>query len=224
MTVEFRVLTTADELAVLPRFEKVIWGGDEDLVPVSMLVSVVGEGGLALAAYDGDDVVATAFAFPTHDREVLHSHYIAVHPARRGAGLGEAIKRRQAEWCGANGYRAMRWTFDPLQLANAHLNLNKLGALGVAYHVDLYGALGGINGTLPSDRLTVQWWLERPRPAFTESFVVQVPPATPDQIAASSAEAFAARLAVREGLAAHLADGWVVAAVDRQARTYTLSR
>ncbi|MFZ4719463.1 MAG: GNAT family N-acetyltransferase [Ilumatobacteraceae bacterium] len=221
---EFRALRTAEELAALPRFERLVWDGEEDLVPVSMLVSVVREGGLALAAYDGDELVATSFAFPTHEREVLHSHYIAVHPDRRGAGLGEAIKRRQADWCREHGYEAMRWTFDPLQLANAHLNLNKLGAFGVEYHTDLYGALGGINGTLPSDRLTVQWWFDRPRPSFAESLVVPVPPATPQQIAASSTEAFTARLAVRDALAPHLADGWVVAGVDREARTYTLSR
>lgn len=224
MTVEFRVLATAEELAALPEFEQLVWSGGEDLVPVSMLVAVVEEGGLALAGYDGDRLVATAFAFPTAEAGVLHSHYIAVHPDMRGVGIGEAIKRRQAEWCIDRGLSAMRWTFDPLQLTNAHLNLNKLGALGVRYHVDLYGALGGINGTLPSDRLTVQWWLRRLRPAFVESVVVHVPVASPEQIEASAPEAFAARLAVRDAMSGRLADGWVVSAVDRQARTYTLSR
>ena len=63
------------------------------------------------------------------------------------------MKREQEVWCREHGYHAMRWTFDPMQLTNAHLNVNKLGALGVQYHVDLYGPLGGINGSLPSDRL-----------------------------------------------------------------------
>lgn len=224
MTLEFRVLTTADELAALPRFERLIWSGEEDLVPVSMLVAVVEEGGLALAGYEGERLVATAFGFPSRDAGVLHSHYIAVHPEHRGRGIGEAIKRRQAAWCLDQGLTAMRWTFDPLQLANAHLNLNKLGALGVRYHVDLYGALGGINGSLPSDRLTVQWWLQRPRPLFGESATVHVPAVTPQQIGDSAAAAFAARLAVRDAMVDRLADGWVVSAVDPVARTYTLSR
>lgn len=224
MTVEFRVLTTADELAVMPEFEAFIWGGQDDRVSVNVLVAVIEEGGVALAGYEGDTVVATAFGFPTKDPHVLHSHYMAVHPDRRGSGLGEAIKRRQGEWCLDNGYTSMRWTFDPLQLTNAHLNLNKLGALGVAYHVNHYGALGGINGSLPSDRLTVQWFLDRPRPAFNETFVLDVPAVTPEQIAASAPEAFAARVAVRDAMAPHLADGWVVSAVDRHQRTYTLAR
>ena len=221
---QFRVLTTASELAVMPVFEDFIWGGDDERVSVNVLVAVVGEGGLANAAFDGDEVVATAFAFPTREQGVLHSHYMAVHPAYRGVGLGERMKREQATWCGLHGYHAMRWTFDPMQLTNAHLNINKLGALGVQYHVDLYGPLGGINGSLPSDRLTVQWEMVAARPSFVESVVLTVPPVTPAQIAASASEAVAARMAIRDEMAPHLADGWVVSGVDRHARTYTLSR
>ena len=221
---EFRVLTTADELAVMPEFEKFIWGGEGELVSVNVLVAIIHEGGLALGAFDGDRIVASAFAFPTHHAGVLHSHYMAVHPDHRGAGLGERMKREQAAWCAVEGYHAMRWTFDPLQLTNAHLNLNKLGALGVEYHENLYGALGGSNGSLPSDRLTVQWELVAPRPSFTESFVLSVPPVSPEQIAASAPEAFAARMAIRDQMAPHLHDGWCVAGVDRHARTYTLAR
>ena len=221
---QFRVLTTAAELAVMPTFEDFIWGGDDERVSVNVLVAVIGEGGLANAAFDGDQVVATAFAFPTREQGVLHSHYMAVHPDYRGLGLGERMKREQEVWCREHGYHAMRWTFDPMQLTNAHLNVNKLGALGVRYHVDLYGPLGGINGSLPSDRLTVQWEMVAPRPDFRESFVLSVPPVTPEQIAASDPAALAARLAIRDEMAPHLADGWVVSAVDRHARTYTLSR
>jgi chorismate synthase len=223
-SLRFRVLTTADELAVMPAFEEFIWGGDDERVSVNVLVAVVGEGGLALAAFDGLDVVASSFGFPTGEQGVLHSHYMAVHPEYRGVGLGERMKREQAAWCSSHGYHAVRWTFDPLQLTNAHLNLNKLGALGVQYHVDLYGPLGGINGSLPSDRLTVQWEMVAARPTFAESVVLTVPPVSPEQIAASAPEALAARMAIRDEMAPHLADGWVVSAVDRHARTYTLSR
>jgi predicted GNAT superfamily acetyltransferase len=224
VTIDIRVLTTPEELGALPDFEDLIWGGEDERVSVNVLVAVISEGGVALGAYDGDRLVGSAFGFPTHDPSVLHSHYLAVHPDLRGSGLGERIKRAQGEWCLANSYTAMRWTFDPLQLTNAHLNLNKLRAMGVSYHVNHYGALGGINGSLPSDRLTVQWELARERPAFSESFVLDVPPVTPEQIAAAEPAALAARLAVRDAMAPHLADGWLVTAVDRAARTYTLSR
>lgn len=224
MTIEVRVVTAPQALAAFPEFEDFIWGGDDERVSVNVMVAVISEGGVALGAYDGDRLVGSAFGFPAHEQRVLHSHYLAVHPDLRGSGLGERIKRAQAEWCRANGYTAMRWTFDPLQLTNAHLNLNKLGAMGVSYHIDHYGALGGINGSLPSDRLTVQWELVADRPNFRETFVLDVPPVSPEQIAAAQPAAFAARLGVRDAMAPHLADGWLVTSVDRQARTYTLSR
>jgi len=224
VNVEFRILRTADELAVLPEFEGRIWGGDDDRVSVNMLVACLEEGGVAIGAFHGERIVGSAFGFRTFDPRVLHSHYMAVDPDYRRGGLGEQLKRRQAEWCVDNGVTAMRWTFDPLQLANAHLNLNKLGAFGVSYHVNHYGALGGINGSLPSDRLTVQWELERPRPAFAEQFVLHVPDASPQQIAASAPEALHARVAVRDAMSPHLGDGWKVVGVHREARTYTLGR
>jgi len=224
VTIEIRSLTNADELAALPEFEMFIWGGDNEMVSVNMLVATISEGGMALGAFERGELVGTVYGFATHDPSVLHSHYLAVHPRLRGSGLGERLKRVQADWCLANGYTSMRWTFDPLQLANAHLNLNKLGALGTAYHVNHYGALGGINGGLPSDRLTVQWFLHDARPAFAETFEIEVPAVSPEQIAAASPEAFTARYAVRDEMAPHLADGWRVTGVDRHARVYTLSR
>jgi predicted GNAT superfamily acetyltransferase len=211
VTIEFRVLTSADDLAVLPDFEQLIWGGDDDRVSVNMLVATITEGGVAVAAFDDGCIVGSAYGFATREPDVLHSHYLAVHPDYRAQGLGEQIKREQAAWCAANGYTSMRWTFDPLQLTNAHLNLNKLGAVGIHYHVNHYG-------------VTVQWFFAIPPPVISETFVLDVPPVTPAQIAASEPEAFTARLAVRNAMLPHIEEGWRVVGVDRQARTYTLGR
>ncbi|MBI4885209.1 MAG: GNAT family N-acetyltransferase [Actinobacteria bacterium] len=224
MTVELRVLRTADELAVMPKFEAGIWGGNDDRVSVNMLVACIEEGGMAIGAFDGARMVGSVFGFRTYQTEVLHSHYMAVDPEYRRTGLGEQLKRRQGDWCLANGMTAVRWTFDPLRLANAHLNLNKLGAVGITYHIDHYGALGGINGALPSDRLTVQWDLAGESPQYDEQLVLAVPVASSEQIAASTAEAVHARMTLREAMAPRVAAGWKVVAVDREFRTYTLGR
>lgn len=222
--IELRVLRTADELAVMPPFERKIWGVVDEVVSVNMLVACLEEGGVAIGAFVGEQVVGTVFGFRTHEERVLHSHYMAVDPEYRRHGLGEQLKRRQAEWCVDNGVTAMRWTFDPLQLANAHLNLNRLGAIGVSYHVNHYGTMGGLNGGLPSDRLTVQWELTRPRPVFGEAHDIEVSPVTPEQITAGAPEAMHARVTLRDAMAPLLADGWKVTEVAREARVYTLSR
>jgi predicted GNAT superfamily acetyltransferase len=231
--VEFRVLRTASELAVLPPFEQYIWGGGGDAVSVNMLVAVVIEGGVAIGAFEGDRIVGSVFGFPTREPDVLHSHYLAVDPRWRRRGLGVELKQRQRAWCIEHGFLAMRWTYDPLQLANAHLNLRVLGAVGVSYHTDHYGTLGGINGDLPSDRVTVRWELSdqhppgSPGPAGHVSsaavVVVDVPLVSASDIATSNVAAHHARSVVRAELAHRLDAGWTIVDVDRDDRRYTLA-
>ncbi len=224
MSIVYRELRTAAELAPMPELESRVWGGHGELVAINMLVATISEGGMAIGAFDGDRLVGSVYGFATHEPHVLHSHYLAVDPDYRGTGLGVGLKHRQREWCLANARTAMRWTFDPLQLGNAHLNLRSLGAVGAQYHVDLYGAMGGINGGLPSDRLVVEWDLVEPRFVGTEMVEVPVPPVTADEIASATAHALQARVALREALVPLFADRWRVTDVDRVGRTYTLSR
>jgi chorismate synthase len=223
VTIEFRELRTAAELAPLPALERLVWG-DVDLVALNLLVATVTEGGMAIGAFDGTRLVGSVYGFATLQPHVLHSHYLAVDPDYRRTGLGVALKHEQRKWCLANGRTAMRWTYDPLQLANAHLNLRSLGAVGTHYHADFYGAMGGINGGLPSDRVVIEWDLVAPRFAGTESVEIAVPPVTAEEIATASPPALHARIGLRDALLPLFEDGWVATDVDRTARTYTLSR
>lgn len=229
-SIEFRELRTADELAVLPEFERRIWGGEFEMVSVNVLVATVSEGGMAIGAFappaegEPERLVGAVYGFATRDPHVLHSHYMAVDPAHRRRGLAVELKQRQRTWCLVHGITAMRWTYDPLQLGNAHLNLTVLGAVGVSYHVNHYGTLGGINGALPTDRVTVSWVLDGDRPARTIDHEVTVPSFDEDAIASSGPDALDARLVVRRELAPRLDDGWTITGVDRARRTYGLSR
>ncbi len=214
MTVSLRELRTAAELAALPELEVRVWGGDREMVSVNVLVATVSEGGVAIGAFEDDRLVGAVYGFATSDPQVHHSHYLAVEPGHRRSGLGAALKRRQREWCLARGVTAMRWTYDPLQYGNAHLNLRTLGAYGISYHVDHYGPLGGINGALPSDRVTVRWELAGGRPATTERRTLVMPAVTPGEIAAASTAAVEARYAVRAAIRPLLDAGWLLVDVD----------
>ena len=207
----------------MPALESRVWGGS-DLIAVNMLVATISEGGMAIGAFDGDRLVGSVYGFATHQPHVLHSHYLAVDPDYRRTGLGVALKHEQRAWCLANGRTAMRWTFDPLQLGNAHLNLRSLHAIGARYEPDYYGPMGGINGGLPSDRLVVEWDLVGRRFEGSESLQVDVPLVTADEIAGATPAALHARVALRDAMCPMFADGWKVTDVDRVGRTYTLSR
>lgn len=221
--VELRELRSAAELAVLPDFERGIWGGGGDAVSVNMLVATITEGGMAIGAFVSNRIVGAVYGFPTRDPDVLHSHYMAVDPARRRSGLGVQLKQAQRTWCLQRGIGHIRWTYDPLQLGNAHLNLRALGAVGVTYHVDHYGHLGGINGSLPTDRLTVSWELQPAGDRPSPTLAIDVPPASADDIVQSNEAALRARLFVRSEMSTRVGHGWQVVDVDRDARRYFLA-
>ena len=145
---------------------------------------------------------ARCTASPTRDADVLHSHYMAVDPEYRRLGLGVELKQRQRAWCLDRGHHATcAGRTTRCSSATRTSTCTCSAPSGVAYHVDHYGHLGGINGSLPSDRITVSWELEPASPKPQPTVVVDVPPVTADDIAASSNAALQARLFVRDELA-----------------------
>ncbi len=56
----------------------------------------------------------------------------------------------------------IEWTFDPLEIKNAYLNIEKLGAIARRYNENQYGITSSpLQGGLPTDRLVAEWWLNR---------------------------------------------------------------
>jgi chorismate synthase len=165
-TITFRELHTAEELAVCEALERHVWGlEDLDILPTSHLVASVHAGGLVLGAFAGEAAVGFAYGFPAYLPEKasplgFHSHMLAVVPEARGQGIGQRLKWQQRAWCLARGLPWMTWTFDPLQMRNAKLNLEHLGATVGEYRPNEYGEMGGsLNAGLPSDRLLAFWEL-----------------------------------------------------------------
>jgi predicted GNAT superfamily acetyltransferase len=58
----------------------------------------------------------------------------------------------------------MEWTFDPLEIKNAFLNIHKLGAIVRSYTSNFYGVSSSrLQGGLPTDRLHAEWYLRSKR-------------------------------------------------------------
>ena len=58
----------------------------------------------------------------------------------------------------------MEWTFDPLEIKNAHLNIARLGAIVRRYKRNFYGPSSSpLQGGLPTDRVYAEWWLRSKR-------------------------------------------------------------
>ncbi|WP_377291950.1 GNAT family N-acetyltransferase [Rhizobium sp. SG2393] len=158
--IEFRDLRGMAEFRAAERLQADVWGEGDMPDPADLMMVIQAEGGLVGGAFLTGDLVGYVFGFPSATPNVQHSHRLAVLPQMRGRGLGARLKWYQRQWCLARGIRHVRWTFDPMRPLNANLNLAHLGARSNTYHEDYYGAMGGINEGLPSDRLLVDWHLD----------------------------------------------------------------
>jgi len=89
---------------------------------------------------------------------------LAVKEGYRNRGLGAQLKLEQRREALARGIQHMEWTFDPLEIKNAWLNIHKLGAMVRSYRVNFYGVSSSrLQGGLPTDRLLAEWYLDSPR-------------------------------------------------------------
>jgi len=156
-----------DEMRACVALQKEVWGfSDIELVPLRMFVVAERVGGQVIGAFEGKTLVGFAFAIPAirHAQPYLYSHMLAVRKAYRNSGLGRRLKLFQREEALGRGFNLMDWTFDPLEIKNAYLNIEKLGAIVRRYNVNQYGITSSpLQGGLPTDRLVAEWWLKSKR-------------------------------------------------------------
>ena len=162
--IRVRPLESQAEMEQCVELQKEIWRfAGESTVPDHLLAHVSEIGGTLLGGFDGGRLRAFLLALPRVSRSGF-SHYLhMIGVAEEMAGQGAAM-RLFRDYAGR--LSAMRdrgfdgrvlWTFDPLQGANARLYLRKLGARGVGFVPDRYGAQRGLSEDLHSDRLEARW-------------------------------------------------------------------
>ncbi len=160
--IDYRPLQGLAEFKAAEALQRTVWGEGDKEDPFDLMMVIQNEGGLVGGAFRDGQLLGFVFGFPTRDPEVQYSHRLAVLSEARGLGLGIGLKRYQRQWCLENGIRRIRWTYDPLRLANAALNIRGLGGRASTYYCDFYGEMEGINKGAPSDRLRVDWLLDDP--------------------------------------------------------------
>jgi predicted GNAT superfamily acetyltransferase len=164
---EIRHLTELEQFERCVVLQLEVWGySDGDLIPRRVFLVAQRIGGQVLGAFDGETIVGFAMALPGYrsGRPYLHSHMLAVLPEYRNGGLGRRLKLAQRDDAIQRGFKLMEWTYDPLEIKNAHLNIARLGAVSRRYRADFYGPSSSpLQGGLPTDRLYAEWWLTSPR-------------------------------------------------------------
>jgi predicted GNAT superfamily acetyltransferase len=171
--IHIAALHSPKQFRVCEKLQEAIWqSASVDVVPAHVLITAQRHGGLVLGAFEeSGQMIGCLFGFAgrvandnlasTGQVNWQHcSHFTGVIPEWRGRGVGYRLKLAQREWALTHGIELITWTYDPLEAANAALNLGKLGAICRCYLRDFYGEMAdGLNAGLPSDRFEVAWWI-----------------------------------------------------------------
>lgn len=165
--VEIRNCHELEEFRACLDLQKQVWGfTDAELVPLRMFVVAAKIGGQVIGAFAGRELVGFALSVPgaRGGHPYLHSHMLAVRESHRNSGLGRKIKLFQREEALERGFELIEWTFDPLEIKNAYLNIERLAAITRRYNLNQYGITSSpLQGFLPTDRLVAEWWLKSKR-------------------------------------------------------------
>src|SRR5580658_7152151 len=112
-------------------------------------------GGQILGAFDSCRLVGFTMAlvgWHGSAQPFLHSHMTAVLGEYRNRGVGRQLKLFQREDALSRSIHLIEWTFDPLDLRNAHFNLVRLGAIVRRLIPNLYGITDSpLHHQMPTD-------------------------------------------------------------------------
>ena len=180
--IEIRPCAGTDELQACVELQIETWGYDEtDVIPRKTFLVAQEIGGQVIGAFDTEiapgrgassaqSMVGFVFSLPgikatdAEPQPYLHSHMLAVKAPYRDRGIGRQLKLEQRREALTRRIRRMQWTFDPLEIKNAFLNIHRLGAIVRSYRVDFYGVSSSrLQAGLPTDRLIAEWRLDSPR-------------------------------------------------------------
>lgn len=231
--IDIRALTAQTDLVEAVRLQKEIWGFQEvELLPVRLFVTATKVGGQVFGAFDGAHMIGFLLAIPgvkPSGGAYLHSHMMGVLPEYRDRGVGRLLKLRQREEAMSRGLSLIEWTFDPLELKNAFLNIERLGAVVRRYVRNQYGTTTShLHGGLPTDRCVAEWHLSMARvesvlkgskPASATTAEIEIPSGIGELRRSDPDRARDVQQSASESFLRHFSEGLAVTGFERRQTT-----
>ena len=169
-TLTIRPLRTLEDAEACEDLQVSIWpshpGSAGFSIPIHMLMAQMELSGAVIGAWMGEQLIGFLYGSKELDEEGCLYHYswlAGVLPEFRHHKVMEKLKYAHAEIARAQGAYKIAWTYDPLQGANANLNVHKLGGIARRYYVNRYGVRAGgspQNIGMPADRFLLEWFLD----------------------------------------------------------------
>ncbi len=165
--IEIRPCRSIQDYNLCVELQRDVWKfEDVDLVPSAIFVVAEHTGGHSYLAFDGDRAVGFALDFSAEHggHRYLHSHMAGVLPEYQNRGVGRLLKLHQRDQALREGIDTIEWTFDPLEIRNAHFNIARLGAIVRKFIPDCYGtSTSPLHANFVTDRLVAEWQLRSAR-------------------------------------------------------------
>ena len=211
--------------------ERAVWKDDDiGIMPIRLYMISKACNAPTIGAFDLSGrlvgFVHTMIAL-MNGRVVYHSHLAAVLEDLRHKDIGFRMKLAQRQHAINAGVPLIVWTFDPLQSRNAHLNINKLGAVIRRYENNYYseGLSNVFDAGVPSDRVFAEWWVSSPhvqsvlagnKPSVEGQVKTVLIPEDINKVRSSSVDEHRKwRLRVREEFKNALGNGLIVRGFER---------
>jgi predicted GNAT superfamily acetyltransferase len=183
--IRIRKLAALSDFQRCVELQREIWNeSDLETEPYTTFVVAHQTGGQVIGAFDGEVMVGFTMALVgIHEQTLyLHSHMTGIVASHRNRKIGRLLKLFQRDDGLSRGIRLVEWTFDPLEVRNAHFNFNSLGAISRRYIPNFYGITSSpLHNRLPTDRLLAEWQLDSRR---TIAAIENIPAAQPGSVVA----------------------------------------
>lgn len=154
---DIRKVESDEELEMIVAVQKKIWEFTcNECVPAHLLMAANKIGGSVHGAFVDEQLKGFSLCLPevSFGRVSMYLYMIGVSPDCQNRQIGEQLMNYQRLFTLKSGFRNLKWTFDPLMSANAHLYLSKLGAKITKFAPDYYGRT--IDGSI-TNRFLVEW-------------------------------------------------------------------
>ena len=231
VNVAIRECSSIDDFQQCIDLERAVWKDDDvGIMPIRLYMISKACNAPTIGAFEpsGRLVGFVHTMIALMDKNVVyHSHLAAVAEDLRHQDIGFRMKLAQRQHALTAGVPLIIWTFDPLQSRNAHLNINKLGAVIRRYEVNYYseGLSTVFDSGVPSDRIFAEWWVSSPhvssvldgnRPYVEPQAESVLVPEDINKVRAGSVQEHRRwRMRVREGFQSALAGGLIVRGFER---------